>query len=108
MCASKNASSQRSSLSNEKGERPSRSRSHSPDSQTAAQFDGGRLAKEASISTPEIRPAKSSASPTPRSLSRRNVFRIGGQKKSLWLKRLTAPVARSNPEAVGGSPGFET
>ena len=33
---------------------------------------------------------------------------MGGQKKSLWLERSTAPVAPSNPEAVGGSPGFET
>ena len=38
----------------------------------------------------------------------RNVFRIGGQKKSLWLERLTAPVASSKPEAVGGSPGSRT
>jgi hypothetical protein len=39
---SKNVSSQRSNLSMENGERPSRNRSYSPESQTAAQFEGGR------------------------------------------------------------------
>src|ERR687897_3306625 len=108
MWASKNLSNHRSKLSFENGERPSRNLSHSPESQTAAQFEGGLWANEASMSTPEIRPAKSSTPSTPRSLSMRNVFRIGGQKKSLWLERPTAPVAPSKPEAVGGSPGSRT
>src|SRR5687767_13065580 len=108
MWVSKNVSSQRSILSIENGERPSRNRSHSPESQTAAQLEGGRLANAASISTPEIRAAKRSAPSTPRSLSVRNVFRIGGQKKSLWFDRSTAPVAPSKPEAVGGRPGSLT
>src|ERR671910_1066554 len=108
MCAPKNASSQRASLSNEKGDRPSRIRSHSPDSQTAAQFDGGRWEKDASMSTLEIRLAKSSAPSTPRSLRMKKVFRIGGQKKSLWFERVTLPVAWSKPEAVGGRPEFRT
>src|SRR5215210_4708884 len=103
MWASKNVSSQRFNLSFENGERPSRNRSHSPESQTAAQFEGGRWANDASMSTPEIRPAKPSAPSTPRSLSMRKVFKIGGQKKSLWLERLTAPTAPSKPDAVGGS-----
>ena len=105
---SKNVSRQRSNLSMENGERPSRNRSYSPESQTAAQFEGGRWANAASISTLEIRSAKISAPSTPRSLSMRIVFKIGGQKKSLWLERSTAPVAPSKPDAVGGRPGSMT
>ena len=77
---SKYVSSQRSNLSMQNGERPSRNRSHSPESQTAAQFEGGRWANAASISTLEIRSAKISAPSAPRSLSMRNVFKIRGQK----------------------------
>ena len=109
--SSKKVSSQVSKSARVLGEAPSRILTHSPLHHTMAQFDGGRVRKQAYTSTPQIcsHSASSRAGSAPSSRSSRWVLRIGGQKKSRCVPLVRAePLARSKPDQVAGRDGSAT